>query len=104
LYGKLQGAYPARWLTHAEAYGALLGTCDPSDVGRRDELVLRLGLAGMRAAEVMNLTVRALQLGREPMITWIGKKDRPRKVAVGRRWGSCSVTTSTGTWRRSVGP
>jgi len=33
LYGKLQGAYLARWLTHDEAYGTLLGVCDRSDVG-----------------------------------------------------------------------
>ena len=45
LYGKLQGTHPARWMTHEEAYGSLLGVCDSSDVGRRDELVLRLGLA-----------------------------------------------------------
>lgn len=42
LYGKLQGKYPAHWLTREEAYGSLLGGCDRSDVGRRDELVLRL--------------------------------------------------------------
>ncbi|HTV12322.1 MAG TPA: hypothetical protein VME20_10750 [Acidimicrobiales bacterium] len=40
-------------LTYAEAYRTLLSTCDESDVGRRDELVLRLGLAGMRATEII---------------------------------------------------
>jgi integrase len=83
LYGKLRGFYPARWLTHDEAYGALLGGCESSDVGRRDELVLRLGLAGMRVAEIIHLVVGDLHLGAEPAITWIGKKARPRKVAVG---------------------
>ena len=84
LYGKLQGFYPARWLTHDEAYGSLLGTCDrSSDVGCRDELVLRLGLAGMRVAEIIRLTIGDLRLGPEPTIEWIGKRNRPRKVAIG---------------------
>jgi integrase len=83
LYGKLQGKYPARWLTHEEAYGSLLGVCDSSDVGRRDELVLRLGLAGMRVAEITQLRVGELHLERDPTIEWIGKKSRPRKVAIG---------------------
>lgn len=61
LYGKLQGSYPARWLTHQEAYGSLLGVCDGSDVGRRDELVLRFGLAGMRVAEIIRLSVGNLK-------------------------------------------
>ena len=83
LYGKLQGKYPARWLTHAEAYTELLGACDDSDVGRRDELVLRLGLAGMRVSEIIRLRTGNLQLGHEPTIAWIGKKDRPHRIAVG---------------------
>ena len=83
LYGKLQGLYPARWLTHDEAYRALLGTCGHSDVGRRDEVVLRLGLAGMRVAEIIRLTIGDLHLGPEPTIEWIGKRNQPRKVAIG---------------------
>jgi hypothetical protein len=72
LYGKLQGTYPARWLTHEEAYGSLLGVCDrSSDVGRRDELVLRLGLAGMRVTEIIR---------EEPPLC--------RPAQVGRRGGS----------------
>ncbi|MBO0747126.1 MAG: tyrosine-type recombinase/integrase [Acidimicrobiaceae bacterium] len=83
LYGKLQGIYPARWLTHDEAYGKLLATCDDSDVGIRDELVLRLGLAGMRVTEIIRLVVSDLQFGSEPVIQWIGKKNRARKIAIG---------------------
>ncbi len=83
IYGKLQGKYPARWLTYDEAYGALLGTCDGSEVGRRDELVLRLGLSGMRVAEITGLRVGQLRLEGEPTIEWIGKKRRPRRVAIG---------------------
>jgi integrase len=83
LYGKLQGKHPARWLTYEEAYGALVGPCDDSDLGRRDELVLRLGLAGMRVVEIVRLVVGNLQLGSDPTIAWIGKRNRPRKVGVG---------------------
>lgn len=83
MYGKLQGKYPARWLTHEEAYDVLLGVCDSSDVGRRDELVLRLGLAGMRVAEIIRLRVGDLHLDHDPTIEWIGKKNRARKVAIG---------------------
>lgn len=83
LYGKLQGKFPARWLTYDQAYGGLLGVCDDSDVGRRDELVLRLGLAGMRVSEIIHLGVGDLQLDGEPTIGWIGKKYRPRRIGVG---------------------
>ena len=51
LYGKVQSKHPARWLTHDEAFGRLLGVCaGDGEVDLRDELVLRLGLAGLRAA------------------------------------------------------
>ena len=86
LYGKVQGAYPARWLSHDEAFGALVGTCDSSDAGRRNELVLRLGLSGVRVAELIALRVGDLDLdGTPPLISWIGKGRRERHVAVGRR-------------------
>lgn len=83
LYGKLQSKYPARWLSHDEAYRGLLGACDGSDLGQRDELVIRLGLAGMRVTEIVNLVIGDLHLDREPTIRWVGKRDRPRRVAVG---------------------
>lgn len=70
-------------MTHEEAYDVLLGVCDSSDVGRRDELVLRLGLAGMRVAEIIRLRVGDLHLDHDPTIEWIGKKNRARKVAIG---------------------
>jgi integrase len=82
LYGKLQGKYPARWLTYDEAYKTLLSVCEDSDVGRRDELVLRLGLAGMRVSEIIHLRIEDLLLDGDPTIQWIGKKNRPRRIAV----------------------
>ena len=45
--------------------------------------MLRLGLVGMRVVEIIRLRVGDLRLGPEPTIEWIGKKNRPRKVAIG---------------------
>jgi len=86
LYGKVQGKNPARWLTHEEAFGRLLGTCATDGVpGMRDELVLRLGLAGMRAAEIIALRVADLRLDHDPpTIAWIGKASRSRRLVPGR--------------------
>ena len=102
LYGKLQGKYPARWLTYDEAYRRLVGTCDDSDLGRRDELVIRLGLAGMRVSEIIHLTVGDLRLADpEPAIQWIGKKRRPRRAAIGPALGAL-LTDYLGRYERSV--
>jgi integrase len=85
LYGKVQGKNPARWLTHDEAFGTLLSSCrDGSDIGSRDELLLRLGLAGVRAAEIIHLRVRNLDLeANPPTIAWIGKANRSRRIVPG---------------------
>jgi integrase len=80
-YGKVQARNPGRWLTHDEAYGQLVAACqDDTVIGLRDELVVRLGLAGMRAAEIASLNIDNLR--QLPKITWTGKKYRP---APGRR-------------------
>ena len=75
LYGKVQAKHPARWLTYDEAFGQLLAGCQADqEVGMRDELVLRLGLAGVRVAEIIALTVGDLHLAdTPPQIRWIGK-------------------------------
>ena len=70
LYGRVQGVRPARWLSHSEAFEQLIGSCrDGTDLGLRDEALIRLGLAGMRAAEIIHLRVGdlrpAIPLGRE---------------------------------------
>ena len=87
LYGKVQGKYPARWLTHEEAFGRLVPACDDgTEIGLRDQLVLRLGLAGMRAAEITALTIGNLRLAdNPPEIAWIGKGNRPRRMVPGRQ-------------------
>jgi integrase len=85
LYGKVQAKHPARWLTHDEAFGQLLSTCPADgDVGMRDELVLRLGLAGVRAAEIIALMLGDLHLtDSPPQVRWIGKARWPRRIVVG---------------------
>jgi integrase len=85
LYGKVLASQPARWLSHDEAFECLVGACrDGTDLGRRDEAIIRLGLAGMRAAEIIHLRVGDLRLhDTEPSIVWIGKKRRARRVVPG---------------------
>lgn len=81
-YGRAQAKNPGRWLTHDEAYGQLLGACqDGTTVGTRDELVVHLGLLGMRLAEIQHLTLASLH--QLPTITWTGKGRKPRKVTAG---------------------
>lgn len=84
LYGKVQGKYPARWLEKDEAFTQLLGACDNTDVGRRNAIVLRLGLAGVRAAEIIRLRIDNLQLtASPPRLSWIGKGSRSRTIVPG---------------------
>jgi integrase len=85
LYGKVQAKNPARWLTHDEAFGTLVAAChDSTAIGTRDEVLLRLGLAGMRAAEIIHLRVRNLDLdANPPTIAWIGKANRSRRIVPG---------------------
>jgi integrase len=85
LYGKVQAPHPGRWLSHEEAFDRLVGACgDGTDLGLRDAVLIRLGLAGMRAAEIIHLRVGDLRLHEvEPRIEWIGKKRRARRVVPG---------------------
>ena len=85
LYGKVQSIRPARWLSHTEAFEQLIGACrDGTDLGLRDEVLIRLGLAGMRSAEVIHLRMGDLHLhDLEPYVAWIGKKRRARRLVPG---------------------
>jgi integrase len=85
LYGKVQGVRPARWLSRSEAFEQLIGACrDGTDLGLRDEALIRLGLAGMRAAEIIHLQVGDLRLhDLGARIEWIGKKRRARVIVPG---------------------
>ena len=81
-FGKVQARHPGRWLSHAEAYGRLVASCqDGTIIGLRDEIILRLGLAGMRVAEIASLTVAHVE--RLPLITWTGKGHTPRSMTAG---------------------
>lgn len=83
-FGKVQAKNPGRWLTHEQAYGQLVAVCqDGTIVGLRDEIILRLGLSGMRLAEIGSLVIRDVE--RRPLITWTGKGHKPRKATAGER-------------------
>jgi site-specific recombinase XerD len=84
-YGKTQAAHPARWLTKQEAFGTLVGSSqDGTSRGMRDEIALRLGLAGLRSAEIATLTVGNLRLDADPpRIEWMGKGRKPRCIVPG---------------------
>ena len=86
-YGKAQSHYPPRWLTRDEAFGSLLAAIDSTTpIGLRDEIVLRLGLSGVRAQEITALTVgdvRELHTDR-PSLHWMGKRYKPLHISLGR--------------------
>ncbi len=92
-YGKVQSANPGRWLTHDEAYGRLLAACQTgTTLGLRDEIAIRLGLLGMRAAEVRSLTWKNFE--QLPTITWTGKGRKPRQATAGN-----ALVTALGAYR-----
>lgn len=85
-YGKAQSPNPPRWLTHGEAFEALLGAVDrDTPMGLRDEIVIRLGLSGVRAQEITALVVgdvRDLESDR-PSLHWMGKRYKPLSIVLG---------------------
>jgi integrase len=84
-YGKAQSQNPPRWLTKEEAYSTLLNALDDTPMGRRDELVIRLGLAGVRAQEIVGLQIgnlRDLETD-HPSLYWTGKRYKPLHIALG---------------------
>jgi integrase len=93
-YGKKQGYKPARWLSKDEAFGPLITACqDNTWLGSRDQLVIRLGLLGLRCEEIITATWGWLQPDGTLLVA--GKGHRIRHVHPG--------TTLTGLlkkWRR----
>jgi len=85
VYGKAQSPNPGRWLTKEQAFTELVAACqDGSDLGLRDEVVVRLGLLGMRASEIGRLEVGNLHIDDSaPSITWTGKRYKPRRIVPG---------------------
>ena len=54
-------------------------------VGLRDELAIRLGLLGMRNAEIRSLRIADVHLTETPVeIRWMGKGRKPRNALPGR--------------------
>ena len=83
IYGRVQAPTPARWLTQEEAFTQLVGACqDGTQKGLRDEIVIRLGLSGIRCAEIRNLTIGDIDFA-VPCISWMGKGRRARKIVPG---------------------
>lgn len=81
-YGKAQAANPGRWLTRDQAFGALVAACQDGTLpGLRDELIVRLGLTGLRCSEIAGITVGAFS--QPPQITWTGKRSKPRRAVAG---------------------
>ncbi len=57
-------------------------TCqDGTPTGLRDEIIIRLGLAGMRVTEIA--TLRVEHVAHLPHVHWIGKANRPRTLVTG---------------------
>lgn len=56
---------------------------DGTLIGLRDEIILRLGLAGMRLSEIAAL--RTGDVARLPIITWTGKGRTPRMMTAGEQ-------------------
>lgn len=84
-YGRVQATNPGRWLTYEQAFSTLVAACqDGTQIGLRDELVVRLGLAGVRAGEIGRMTIGNLRLDHgDPHIAWSGKGHKPRRIDVG---------------------
>lgn len=76
-YGKVQGKYPARFLTADEAQRLLDACKDGTVSGKRDSLVIRLGLHGVRSHEILKMTHGNLA---GDTLTWTGKRSRIRTV------------------------
>lgn len=80
LYGKRQDDHAARFLTHDEAQRLLAACQDGTWKGSRDQLAIRLGLLGLRKAEILRLQWRHYQQG---VILCTGKGNRVREVHPG---------------------
>lgn len=69
-----------------EAFTDLLSSVDNTTaIGLRDQIVLRLGLSGVRAQEIARMTVGDVQLHTTPpVLHWTGKGYKPRHITLGR--------------------
>lgn len=79
-YGKKQDAHPARWLTRDEARLLIASCSDGTWYGSRDQLVIRLGLLGLRNHEIRKLNVGNYVDGG---LRFTGKMNKAATVPVG---------------------
>jgi integrase len=80
-HGKVQSRHPARWLAREEVDQLLASCSDGTWLGSRDQLLIRLGILGVRRAELQALSFGHLQA--DGRLHWIGKGRRPRTVSPG---------------------
>jgi integrase len=77
VYAKAQARYPARFLTREQADQLIAACHDHTWTGSQDQLIVRLGLHGLRLAEIASLTWRNLQ---GDQLTWTAKGRKPRHI------------------------
>lgn len=80
-YGKVQDVHPARYLDQHQVEDLLAAGVDGTWQGSRDQVAIRLGLLGIRVAELCRLTWANLLP--DGTVSWIGKGRRPRTVRMG---------------------
>lgn len=99
-YGKKQGTYEPRFLNKEQAFGQLIAACqDGTPTGMRDELIIRLGLAGARSSEIRSITLGGVDL-EQPLITYVGKRNKVRTIVPGTNL--CDLLNRyLSDWRRS---
>ena len=102
-YGKKQGKYDPRFLDKEEAFGRLVGACqDGTLVGMRDELIVRLGLAGARSSEIRGIKIGGIDLDK-PLISYMGKKNKHRTIVPGTNLCNL-ITRYLDAWRLKKEP
>jgi integrase len=82
-YGGAQATYAKHWLNREQAYTDLIDACQLApcrDLALRDEIAIRLGLAGLRRFEICSLTIA--HMGQLPQLSWTGKRNKPRKATL----------------------
>lgn len=81
-YGKVQSKNPGRWLSAQEAYERLIPAADDGTAGGlRNQIVLRLGLSGLRVKEIADLKIT--NIAQRPILHWTGKGHKPRRISMG---------------------
>jgi integrase len=102
-YGKVQDRHPARYLDQHQVESLLAACVDGTWQGSRDQVAIRLGLLGIRVAELCRLTWSNLLP--DGTVAWIGKGRRPRQVRIGpvfesrlERWERAYAGAWAGRW------